>query len=258
MSLEGRFAYAWPAGDRPARSRRRSARRRSTSTAPTPSSRTCSPAASAGDGLRMAARGTLALNVARSSVAGVAVQGTDVSLRFDGRALESSGSPSPISAGASVAAKGNIDISARAPRGTVTLDLDVRNLDGVAGLLDKFSPVPAAAELRRSGPRFVPAKLQASLAVDQEAARTRGHLRREIHPRRRAGPFPIDLQGDADGRPRLDLHRSRQARRQQDRPRRSARRAGRRRAGRIARARPPARGRQGFRSARPQGRRRRR
>src|SRR5262249_4421070 len=113
--------------------------------------------------------GTLALNVARSSVAGVAVQGADIDLRFDDRTLNIERLAIADLGGASVAAKGNIDISARPPQGNATLDLDVRNADGVIAVLDKLAP-DAARELRRTAASYLPAKLTGSLATDSSPA----------------------------------------------------------------------------------------
>src|SRR5258708_7897956 len=76
----------------------------------------------AGTALEWPREGTLALNIARSSVAGVAVQRSDINLRFDARALDIERLAIADFGGASVTAKGSIDISTRAPRGTVTLE----------------------------------------------------------------------------------------------------------------------------------------
>src|SRR5262249_60417208 len=80
--------------------------------------------------------------------------------------------------------------------GTVTLDVDVRALEGVPALLEKVAP-QAAGELRRSGARFVPAKLQGSLAVDAQAARPAGTpAGAKFKISGSAGIFVLDLQGD--------------------------------------------------------------
>jgi hypothetical protein len=197
VSLEGRFAYAWPRVDRPARIEAALSAPEVDFDRAYALVQDMFAGSAAGTALEWPREGTLALNVARSSVAGVAVQSTDVSLRFDAHALDIERLAIGDFGGASVAAKGNIDVSSRAPRGTVTLDLDVRALDGVIALLAEVSP-QAAAELRRSAPRFVPARLRGSLAVDAQAGRaaaTPASAKFKVDGA--AGSFAITLQGEA-------------------------------------------------------------
>jgi tetratricopeptide (TPR) repeat protein len=197
VSLEGRFAYAWPRIDRPARIEAALSAPEVDFDRAYALVQDMFAGAAAGTALEWPREGTLALNVARSSVAGVAVQSTDVSLRFDAHALDIERLAIADFGGASVAAKGNVDVSTRAPRGTVTLDLDVRTLDGVIALLEKVSP-QAAAELRRSAPRFVPARLRGSLAVDAQAGRAAGTpAGAKFKVDGAGGSFAITLQGEA-------------------------------------------------------------
>ena len=197
MTLEGRFAYTWPNADHPARIEAALSAPEVDFDRAYGLVQDAFAGTSAGAPLEWPKEGTLALNIARSSVAGVTVQRADVNLRFDPRALEIERLAIADFGGTSVAAKGSIDISTRAPRGTVTLDLDVRALDGVASLLEKVAP-QAAVELRRSGARFMPGKLQASLAVDAQAARAAGTpAGAKFKISGSAGTFALDLQGDA-------------------------------------------------------------
>ena len=77
----------------------------------------------------------------------------------------------------------------------MTLDLDVRNGDGVIAVLDKLAP-DAARELRRSAARYLPAKLTASLATDAStAAGSAPGTRFKIGGS--AGQFAFSLEGDA-------------------------------------------------------------
>ena len=197
MTLEGRFAYTWPNADHPAQIEAALSAPEVDFDRAYGLVQDAFAGTSAGAPLEWPKEGTLALNIARSSVAGVTVQRADVNLRFDPRALEIERLAIADFGGTSVAAKGSIDISTRAPRGTVTLDLDVRALDGVASLLEKVAP-QAAVELRRSGARFLPGKLQASLAVDAQAARAAGTpAGAKFKISGSAGTFALDLQGDA-------------------------------------------------------------
>src|SRR5262249_11674958 len=95
--------------------------------------------------------------------------------------------------GAALTAKGRIDGKAQSPRGAVTLDLDVRALDGVMALLEKIAP-QTAEQLRRASGRLTPATLRASLSVDPAAA---GSANAKLKIDGRAGTFRVALQGDA-------------------------------------------------------------
>ena len=47
--------------------------------------------------------------------------------------------------------KGRIDTRSQAPRGSVTLELDARALDGIAILVEKIAPQAASEFRRRAG-----------------------------------------------------------------------------------------------------------
>ena len=117
--------------------------------------------------------GSLSLNVGRAAIAGVEAKSTDMRLQFDERALTVERLAIDDFAGARVAAAGSVDIRTLAPRGAITLDLDVPTADAAAALLEKFY-APAAAELRRTGSRLLPAQLHGSLTSDAQAAREAG------------------------------------------------------------------------------------
>src|SRR5207247_2231852 len=98
--------------------------------------------------------------------------------------------------GAALSAKGRIDTHLSAPRGTVTLDLDARALDGVAALIEKFSP-QTADQLRRGAGRLVPAKLRALLAINADPSAPGAPPLATFAIEGGAGTFRINLQGDA-------------------------------------------------------------
>jgi tetratricopeptide (TPR) repeat protein len=197
MTLEGRFAYTWPSADHPARIEAALSAPEVDFDRAYGLVQDMLAGTLAGTALEWPREGTLALNVARSSVAGVAVQRADVNLRFDARALDIERLAIADFGGASIAATGSIDIGAQSPRGTVTLDLDVRALEGVTALLDKVAP-QAASELRRAGGRFIPARLRGSLAVDAPAARAAGTpAGAKFKIGGSAGTFAFNLEGDA-------------------------------------------------------------
>lgn len=195
VSLEGRFAYRWPGAARPARIEAALSAPEVDFDKAFGLAQDMFAGTLGGVPFEWPREGTLALNVARSSVAGVAVQGTDIDLRFDDRTLDIERLAVADLGGASIAAKGNIDLRAQSPRGNVTLDLDVRTGDGVIAVLDKLAP-DAARELRRSAGRYLPAKLTASLATDASpAAGSAPGTRFKIGGS--AGQFAFSLEGGA-------------------------------------------------------------
>jgi uncharacterized protein involved in outer membrane biogenesis len=142
--------------------------------------------------------GLLSLNVARARIAGVEAKGADMRLRFDERSLAVERLAIDDFGGARVAAAGAIDLRTLAPRGAITLDLDVRAPDGVAALVETFN-APAAAALRRTPSRLLPARLRGSLANDPLAASEAGipaGLSFKIGGT--ADGFAFDLQGVAE------------------------------------------------------------
>jgi len=142
--------------------------------------------------------GSLSLSVRQVSIAGVEAKRADMRLQFDERALTVERLAIDDFGGARVAAAGSIDIRTLAPRSAITLDLDVNAADGVAALVEKLS-APAAATLRRTAPRLLPARLRGSLAGDAQAAREAGMaagLSFKIDGS--AGAFALNLQGLAE------------------------------------------------------------
>jgi uncharacterized protein involved in outer membrane biogenesis len=142
--------------------------------------------------------GLLSLNVARARFAGVEAKGADMRLQFDERSLAVERLAIDDFGGARVAAAGAIDRRTLGPRGAITLDLDVRAPDGVAALVETFN-APAAAALRRTPSRLLPARLRGSLANDPLAASEAGipaGLSFKIGGT--ADAFAFDLQGVAE------------------------------------------------------------
>ena len=84
--------------------------------------------------------GALSLKIARAFVAGIEAKQADVSMRADANGFEIERLAIADFGGAGLAVKGRIDGKTQSPRGAVALDLDVRALDGVMALLEKFAP----------------------------------------------------------------------------------------------------------------------
>jgi large subunit ribosomal protein L24 len=66
-------------------------------------------------------------------------------------------------------ASGRIDTTSSSPRGSVALDIDARDLSGMAALISTFLP-QAAPQIRRLADRLAPAKLRATLDVEPAPA----------------------------------------------------------------------------------------
>src|SRR5262249_59758883 len=107
--------------------------------------------------------GALSLKVARAFVAGVEAKQTDVRLRADANGFEIERLAIADFGGAGLAVKGRIDGKTQTPRGALTLDLDVRALDGAMALLEKNAP-QTAQQPRPAGGRWAPAPLRPSVA----------------------------------------------------------------------------------------------
>ena len=189
MTVAGRLAYAWASDDRPARLD-------VALTAPEIDFDRVHAVAKAvlGDStFDLPREGALSLKIARAVVAGIEAKQTDVSMRADANGFEIERLAIADFGGAGLAIKGRIDGKAQSPRGAVGLDLDVRALDGVTALLEKFAP-QTAEQLRRVGGRLTPAALRASLSVDPATA---GSANAKLKIEGRAGSFRVALQGDA-------------------------------------------------------------
>src|SRR5262249_21882633 len=76
-------------------------------------------------------------------------------------------------AGSRIGAVGSVDVRTLAPRGALTLDLEVRTPDGLAAAVEKFS-APLAAALRGAAGRLLPANLHGVFGGDAQAAREAG------------------------------------------------------------------------------------
>jgi large subunit ribosomal protein L24 len=143
--------------------------------------------------------GTLAIDIGRTALAGVEAKDIAVRMRRDAGGLDIERLAIGDIGGAKLAVGGRIDTHESVPRGTVTLDLDARSLDGLAALVGKFSPL-AADRIRRVASRSVPVKLHTSLALDRDAAGAAGgSTMAKLKLQGSAGTFRLDLQGDAGG-----------------------------------------------------------
>ncbi|MBX9775536.1 MAG: AsmA family protein [Xanthobacteraceae bacterium] len=191
MSVEGRLAYAWGRDQQPPRIE-------AVMSAPDIDlDRAYGLLRSLFEGsvFEMPREGLLSAKVDRATLAGVEARRADIGMRFDANGVNVERLGIGDFGGVSLAVTGNIDTRARAPRGIMNLDLDARRLDGVAALLERWSP-EAAAELRRNAARVAPAKLNAAFEVRAGAAPSESNGRFRIDGS--AGALRVALNGDVN------------------------------------------------------------
>jgi hypothetical protein len=163
--VEGRFAYAWAAGEKAARLEA-----------------DLNAAELDIDALMAfvnAARGattfetpgevSLGLGVGRAVVAGVTASNISARFRRDASGLHVERLAIGDVGGNSFDVSGRIDTTSSPPQGALTVRLDARNLAGVVTLADKF--IPESAPLaRRFAQRMPQAQLNATLALEQSGS----------------------------------------------------------------------------------------
>jgi uncharacterized protein involved in outer membrane biogenesis len=194
MTVTGRFAYAWANDDRPARLHAAL----TASELDVDRLQGLAQAIAGDTEFDWPREGTLSLKTEHATFAGVGAKQVDVNVRIDANGLGVERLTVADFGGATLAVKGRIDTQTKSPRGALTLDLDARALDGVAALVEKFSP-QIASELRRSAERFAPLGLRASLSVDSNASSAAaGTALARFKIDGRAGTFRIALAGDAE------------------------------------------------------------
>jgi len=144
MKIEGHLDYVWPDGDHPAKLN--AALHAGELDVDRAQSLLL---ASLGEPLEWPREGTLAIDIGRTTVAGVEAKDVVVKMRRDSGGLDIERLAIGDIGGAKLTVGGRIDTHESAPRGSISLDLDARSLDGVAALIGKFS-APAAAPCRSS------------------------------------------------------------------------------------------------------------
>ncbi len=194
MTVEGRLAYAWPAGDRPARLE---------ATLRAPQLDVDRVQALLGTGLGgvpfvWPREGTLAIDIGRAVAGATEAKDINIKMRGDAAGLDIERLAIGDIGGAKLALTGHMvnhgNGAAAAARGAMTLDLDARNLDGVATLVERVS-APAAERIRRMAGRTVPTKLHGTLAIEDGAG---ANALAKLALAGSAGVFRLDLRGDAD------------------------------------------------------------
>jgi len=120
--------------------------------------------AMAGSKLEPPGEVALAVDLGRTSFAGVAAVGVNANLRYDSSGVRIEQLAVADFGGAAVAASGQIDIASPQPAGNISLSLTAPKIDGVAAVLDKMLPGSAETMLRHAA-RLSPARVDAVLSL---------------------------------------------------------------------------------------------
>ncbi len=193
VAIEGRVAYHWPNGDKPARFDA-SLRAPELDVDRAASVVTAAFSDTSFDWPR---EGTLAFEVGRATLAGVDARNATGRMWLDRSGFMVERLSVADFGGAALSGSGRIDTAGAAPRGTMAFEIDARRLDGATALLDRLSP-RVAELLRRASARVASAKLNATLSLDDPPAKAPGTLARFTLDGR-VGEVRLVLNGGATG-----------------------------------------------------------
>jgi large subunit ribosomal protein L24 len=138
---------------------------------------------------------SLALDIARAKIAGVDAQRTTAKLQFDADGLNVERLSFGDFGGVSLEGSGRIDL-AQSPRGSLAVDLDARDMAGVAALLDRFAPAELRGARHAIG-RLGATKLRATLDIAEAA--DKGKLTARLAVQGQSGNTRMAMNADATG-----------------------------------------------------------
>ncbi len=138
----------------------------------------------------------LALEVGRARIAGFEARNSAARMRFDASGIQVERLSIADFGNASIEASGRIETTAT-PGGTITVDLDARELNAITALADKFAPV-LAEPLRRMAERDRTAKLRATVSLEHAAG---GSANGKLALAGRVGAVRLDVTAAASGKP---------------------------------------------------------
>lgn len=164
-NLEGRLAYTWAAGDRPATldGELRAAK------LDVDALTAFAQAAVSKGAFEMPHEVTLLVEVGKATFAGVDARMVNARVKFDAGVLHIDRLSVGDLGGTALDVSGRIDELSSQPRGRLTLDLDAKTLAGLAGIVGKVAP-QAAETFGHLADRLAPAKVHGVLTVDRAAA----------------------------------------------------------------------------------------
>jgi large subunit ribosomal protein L24 len=191
--VTGRLAYAWASGDRPARLDVELDAAELDIDAALGYARTAFSAAR----LDWPGEVAFAIDIGHATIAGVEARQARAKFRFDPAGLAIEKLSVADFGGGTLQASGRIDTSGASPRGTMTFDLEARDLSGAAAVASLFLP-QVAERAREIAERAGAVKLHAALnlgAADGDGARSEAKL--DIAGS--VGAARINLNADASG-----------------------------------------------------------
>ena len=192
QAFEGRLAYVFPVGSRPARLD-------AALSAPDvdiDSAIAFANAALAGSKLERPGEIALAIDLGRATYGGIEAKHAAANIQVDASGLRIERLAISDLAGVTLSASGRIDSSA-APRGALSLVLDAQKLDGVAALAAKFAP-GVAEKLESFAQHAAPTKLTATLNVEPLAGEIAKSAAKLIIDGK-LGTAHVNVIGDASG-----------------------------------------------------------
>ena len=163
-NVQGRFAYTWPAPDRPAIVEADLHATKLDLDALAAFAKTAADE----NGFALPRQGSLALDIGKATLAGIDARAVKAQVKFDSGALQIEHLSVGELGGAALDISGRIDELSSQPRGRVTVDLNAGTLADLSRVLDRFAP-QAADVLGRAADRLAPAKLHGTLTVERAA-----------------------------------------------------------------------------------------
>jgi len=164
-NVQGRFAYTWPASDRPAIVEADLHATKLDLDALAAFAKTAADE----NGFAPPRQGSLALDIGKATLAGIDARAVKAQVKFDSGALQIERLSVGELGGAALDISGRIDELSSQPRGRVTVDLNAGTLAGLSRVLGRFAPQTADV-LRGAADRLAPAKLHGTLTVERAAA----------------------------------------------------------------------------------------
>ena len=192
-NLQGRLAYTWATGNKPA----------------TLDGELHAPAldvdalsafakaALSDSALEIPRQAALVLDVGQATFAGVDARMINARVKFDSGILHIDRLSIGDIGGAALDISGCIDELSSQPRGRITLDLDARTLTGLTNIVGRLAPQVADA-FRPFNDRLAPAKVHAALTVDRAGG---GNSAVKFELGGDLGATRLTLNGDATGDP---------------------------------------------------------
>jgi large subunit ribosomal protein L24 len=192
-NVQGRFAYTWPASDRPAIVEADLHATKLDLDALTAFARSAVDE----NGFAPPRQGSLALDIGKATLAGIDARAVKAQVKFDSGALQIEHLSVGDLGGAALDLSGRIDELSSQPRGRVTVDLSAGTLADLSRVLGQFAPQTADV-LRRAADRLAPAKLHGTLTVERAA--TAGSTAK-LDLNGQLGLMRVALNGEVAGEP---------------------------------------------------------